>query len=60
MQGGPLALGPFRLSKLEMAPLLAPFFGRNGPLWEVWEIEISTREPDFERLSWFEPPFWVV
>ena len=55
IQGGRLALGPFRLSKLGMAPLLAPVFGRNGHLWEVRGIEISMREPDFEPLSWFEP-----
>ena len=31
-------------SKLGMAPLLAPLFGRSGLLWEVREIDISTRD----------------
>ena len=56
LQGGGLALGPFRFSKLGMPLTL---FGRNGPLWEVRGIEISIREPDFEPLSWFDPPFLV-
>ena len=55
VQGGPLALGPVRLSKLGMALPFDPLF---GPLWEVREIEISMLEPDVEPLSWFEPPFW--
>ena len=51
-----LALGPFRLSKLGMASLLAPFFRRNGPLWEVRGIEISTRD---RRGTSIRAPFLV-
>ena len=59
LQGGRQALGPFRLSKLGMAPLLAPF--RPGwALWEVWEIEISMRQPEFEPFSWFQRPFFCL
>ena len=32
VQGGRLALGPFRLSKIGMAPLLAPFRSEWTPL----------------------------
>ena len=50
--------GSFRLSKLGMHPFVASIFGLNGLLWEVRAIEISMREPDFEPLSWFEPPLF--
>ena len=54
MQGGWLALGPFRFSKLGMVPLLAPLFGRNVPFGRSGGIEISMQEPDLSpclRLS---------
>ena len=58
--GWPASPGPFFVSqKSEWLPFW-PLFGRNGPLWEVREIEISIREPDFEPFSWFETPFWRV
>ena len=58
-QGGRLALGPFRVSKLGVALLSAHLFGRNGSLWEVRGIEISMREPDVEPFSWLEPLFFL-
>ena len=51
---------PVASQNSEWLTLLATLFDRNGPLWKVWGLEISMREPDFEPLSWFEPPlFWV-
>ena len=44
-------VAPFRLSKLGMVTVLAPLFGRNGPLWEVWEIEIPTRDRRGKLIS---------
>ena len=58
LQGPPLALGPLHLSKPGMPRLLGPFFGRKKPLWEIRGIEISTRELNFEPLSWFGPFFF--
>ena len=62
--GWPASPGPFRLSKLGMALRFGLLFGRNGPLWEVWGIEISTRDRrgtlisiSFLNLS---PPFFGV
>ena len=42
--------------KTRIAPRFHLLFGRNGPLWEVRGIEISTRDLDFDPLSWFERP----
>ena len=51
IQGGRLALGALFVSQnSEWDPVLAPLFGRNGPLWEGRGIE-------FSKLSWFKPPF---
>ena len=50
MQGGRLALGPFRLSKLGMTPVLARLFGRNGPLWEVRGLDTSSRDLNYGPL----------
>ena len=35
--------------------LLAPFSVGMGPFWKVRVIEISTRDLNFDLLSWFEP-----
>ena len=42
--GWPASLGRFSSLKLGMAPPFGTLFGRNGPLWEVRGIEISTRD----------------
>ena len=47
--------GPFLSPKTRNASLFGPFVGRDGPLWEVWEIEISTQKTDFDHLSCLEP-----
>ena len=63
MQGAWLALGPFRLSKPGMAPLLAHLFGGNGTLWKVRRIEISTRDRHGTLISipfQVSAPFWVA
>ena len=44
----------------EWLPFWAPFFGRNGPLWEVRVIEISMQEPNFGPSTWFGPPIFGV
>ena len=36
--------------KTRIAPRFHLLFGRNGPLWEVRGIEISTRDLDFDPL----------
>ena len=56
-KGPPLALGLLRHQKPGMGLLWSPFFGRNGRFWEVWRFESSTRDPNFEPLSWFGSPF---
>ena len=57
--GWPASPGPLSSLKTRNGSPFGPFFGRNGFLWEVREIEISMREPDFEPFSWFEPfPFF--
>ena len=47
-QGGRVALVPVRLSKL--GSRFGSLFGRRG-------IEISSRDLNFDPLSWLEPPF---
>ena len=64
VQGGRLALGPFRLSKLGMASVLATFSIGMGPFGRCpgdrnfdagpW------RDINFDPLSWLEPPFCEV
>ena len=53
--------GPFSPPKTPIGPRVGlPFSVGMGFLWEVREIEISMRKPDFEPLSWFEPSFLGV
>ena len=35
-------------------------FGQNGALWEVQEIQISTRDLNFDLLLGSSPSFWEV
>ena len=45
--------------KTHNGPLSGPFFGRNGPLREVWGFEISTRDPNLDPFLGFGlPPSW--
>ena len=63
IQGGHASPGLLSSLKLRMASLLAPSFGRNGPLWEVRVIENSTRDRRGTSISspflCLSPPFWV-
>ena len=59
-QGGGLALGPFRLSKLGMAPVLVPFRAEWAPLEGPEDRKFDagpSRDLNSDSLSWFEPPF---
>ena len=59
-QGGRLALGPLASLRTRNGPSFGSlFFRRNWPLWVVWGCEISTRDPNFEPLSWFGHPFFL-
>ena len=51
-------LGPFRLSKLGMVPVLAPFSVGMGPFGNPGDRNFDagpSRDPYFDPLSWFEP-----
>ena len=60
IHGVRLALGLFVTQNPEWPSFLGPSLGRNGPFWEVREIEISMREPDFEPFSFFGPSIFGV
>ena len=51
IQGGRLALGPFRLSKLGMAPLLSLLFGRNVSFGDRNFDAGPSRDRNFDSLS---------
>ena len=56
--GWPARPGPLLPLKTRNASPFGLLFGRNGPFWEVREIEISMR--DFGPFSWFEPSLFGV